>query len=54
MRFPPHIAALLAESGIDELYRNSVQACIADFAIDHLTARQTFGDAFALEPSGIS
>jgi hypothetical protein len=48
MRFPPHIAALLAESGIDELYRNSVQACIADFAIDRLTARQTFGDAFAL------
>jgi hypothetical protein len=54
MRFPPHIAALLAESGIDDLYRNSVQACIADFAIDHLTARQTFGDAFALKPSEIS
>lgn len=54
MRFAPHIAELLAESGIDELYRNSVRACIADFAIDPVTARQTFGDAFAPGPSGIS
>jgi len=48
IEYPGLVRSLLAESGIDELYRSSVRACIADFAIDHLTARQTFGDAFAL------
>lgn len=46
MPLPARAAALLAGSGIDELYRGSVRACIADFGIDRATARLTFGDAF--------